>query len=741
MAATKPYSPADQEERISMTKLPRPMLVAVALAVVTIVPLASPAAPAPPPQIVFAPNVVVDPSRLGGEPIMATDSKHNIYISSIIGFSNHTSLLWKSEDGGESFDLLRTNTVPTLQRPGLTAGGGDSALIVGPPAPGYKDDTLVFIDLEGLASFGTSTSFDGGNTFVNDNVFASGNQPIGDRQWGGHWRDPSGVDHYYNFFNGLAGRTAAENPGLESSFGVPEYAIIETTDYGKTWTDWKRGVSRYEGRSRPGPLMVDKKTGDLMLTWTINKTGNVGGAGFTRCTQAKVCTDTVVATTPNYDTNNTFVTGARDRAGNLYVAGSAIPRGALKPATTPTRIYMASSRNLGKTWTKPVVVSGSLPAASMPTIVAGDAGRVSIVYYGTPTKGDPNFNSGPWHVYLSQSLNALSAKPAFAQTRVSEHTNHINPICTAGTACAADPNRSNDRNLIDFLYAAIGRNGETMVTWGDTASQIGPNPPKGPSITMFAKQTGGPSLYARPGVLSAPRAGTLEYSGRANRIGNTIPVNWRADAVDARFPRHGPGGPGPLNANLDVMHAWLEPAGPQNMRGVIQLRDTFEVTPPSPYTNNFYMFWWWSKNKVQYAAAEVGPASAGTSQQDAISDCYAGEPGYSSPASARWAIYVSPLSPPDSMPRTMLPSVTRIDCSLDLIKGRLTMTIPLESVDASIGDTLYSVTASSSVIIIPNFAANAVANIPDEVDQVSPFTYRVGSARQQTTVRGAKTKR
>ncbi|MGH2829260.1 MAG: hypothetical protein ACRDJM_02130 [Actinomycetota bacterium] len=690
----------------------RIVLVVLALAAVALAPAASPTA-TPAPSIRFAPNVVVDPMRLGGEPIMVTDSKGNIYISSIIGFSNHTSFLWKSEDGGESFDLLRLDT-PGLQRPNKTVGGGDSALIVGPPAPGYKDDTLIFIDLEGLATFGTGTTFDGGNTFVNDNPYASGDQPIGDRQWGGHWRDPAGIDHYYNFFNGIVGG----------------YAIIETTDYGKTWKDWKRDVTQATGASRPGPLMVDPKTGELMLTWTYDS-GNTGGAGFTRCTQNKVCTDTLIAELPNHNTNNTFVTGARDRQGNLYVAFSGIPRGSLNPARDPTRIYMSVSKNKGQTWSKPVVASGSLPTASMPTIVAGDAGRVSIAYYATSRKGDPNFNAGPWHVAMSQSTNALSAKPAFSVARVSEHTNHINPICTNGLSCTVDPEQRNDRNLIDFLYAAIGRNGETLVTWADTANQLGPNPPAGPSITMFAKQVSGSSLYARPGKLTPPPQDRREYSLQSNaiktRVSTTIPLNWRLDSLaDAAVPRHGPGGPGAQHPSLDILSSWLEAAGPRTMRGVMMLRDTFNVAPPAPYTNNFYMFWWWSKNKVYYAAAEVGPAEAGTSQQDAISDCYAGQPGWSNPASPRWAIYVATAVPP--------PDVTRIDCHLDLAKGRLTMEIPLDTVEGTIGDTLYSVTASASAITIPNVALNAVAQLPEEIDQVTPFTYRVGSARQQKTI-------
>jgi hypothetical protein len=206
-----------------------------------------------------------------------------------------------------------------------------------------------------------------------------------------------------------------------------------------------------------------------------------------------------------------------------------------------------------------------------------------------------------------------------------------------------------------------------------------------------------------------------------------VPVNWHADLIaDTPFPRHADGGPGEQNPSLDITSAWLETAGPNLMRGTMMLRDTFSVKIPQPYSNNFYMFWWWSNNKIHYAAAEVGPAESGISQtEDGISDCYAGEPSYSNESSARWALYVATAVPP--------PSVTRIECHLDLPSGRLTMDIPLDLVESGIGDTLYSVTASSSAISIPNIALNAVANLPDEADAVSPFSYTIGSIRQQVT--------
>jgi hypothetical protein len=689
--------------------------IAAAAAVVGLAGLAP--ATAATPSISFAPAVVVDAMRLGGEPIMALDSKGNIYISSIIGFSNHTSMLWKSEDGGESFDLLRLD-LPGIQRPSKTVGGGDSAITIGPPAPGKTDDTIMFIDLEGLATFGTAVSFDGGNSFTNDNVFASGDQPLGDRQWGGVWRDPQGTDHYYNFYNGLVAPGAGDDQGTA-------YAIIETTDYGKTWHDWKRHVTPTAGRSRPGPVFIDKANGDMMLTWTISQTVGgdpirgggtpTGGAGFTICTQAKVCTDKVIARQPNLNTNNTFATGAMDRQGNLYVAWSGIPRGALDPNKVPTRVYMSVSRNKGKTWSKPVVVSEDVPVASMPTIAAGDAGRVSLVYYGSAVLKDPNENAGPWFPYMTQSLNALDATPSWTTVKISDHSNHVNPICTNGTACTAL--QPNDRNLIDFFWVSVGPRGESLVTWVDTAHQIGSNPPASAPITMFAKQTAGPSLYADVGELQAPSVGTLEYSRRANRVGDMLPINWRADAkADAHVPRHSASGPGEVNGSLDVTATWIEPAGSSAMRVVMQMADLSTITVPSGSDRNFYMVWWWADTKVQYVAAEVTSSGA--------ANCFAGEPAPANGSTGtRWGLYAKTSVPPTN--------VQTVACTLDPVTGRISFDVPHDAVDAHAGQILYSVHGSAQHFLLAGVAASAFANLPDEIDQTSPFNYRVGSPRAQ----------
>ena len=62
-------------------------------------------------------------------------------------------------------------------------------------------------------------------------------------------------------------------------------------------------------------------------------------------------------------------------------------------------------------------------------------------------------------MYLAQSFDAGGS---FAQSRVSQQSNHVGPICTEGTACA-----SGTRNLLDLFEVAINAGGKAAVIYTD----------------------------------------------------------------------------------------------------------------------------------------------------------------------------------------------------------------------------------------------------------------------------------
>jgi hypothetical protein len=182
---------------------------------------------------------------------------------------------------------------------------------------------------------------------------------------------------------------------------------------------------------------------------------------------------------------------AIDRADNLYAAW------------TETRlrggrvvIKFASSRDHGRTWTKPVTVSDpSLGVSEQPWLVAGDAGRVNVVWRGTKTKtnaarfdGDVPDPQAEWHVYMAQSLNGTSAAPRFVTTRVTPYPIRHGPMCFG---CGDD-----GRILLDFVSVDIDRQCMAHIAYGNAGPDTSGVGSGSQPFTDYARQTKGPSLCA-----------------------------------------------------------------------------------------------------------------------------------------------------------------------------------------------------------------------------------------------------
>src|SRR5438445_11656641 len=95
---------------------------------------------------------------------------------------------------------------------------------------------------------------------------------------------------------------------------------------------------------------------------------------------ALIPTDTPAS--PGGSIGNLFASLTTDQAGNVYVAWV---------DTANNNVYLTVSTNAGTSWSTPVQVNGD-PANTnvMPWPIAGAAGTVHIVFYGTDTRGDPN---------------------------------------------------------------------------------------------------------------------------------------------------------------------------------------------------------------------------------------------------------------------------------------------------------------------------------------------------------------
>jgi hypothetical protein len=91
--------------------------------------------------------------------------------------------------------------------------------------------------------------------------------------------------------------------------------------------------------------------------------------------------------------------------------------------------------------------------------VAAYNGIVDVAYYATSAASKDD-SSAVWNVYLAQTLNDGAA---FAQSKVSNTSNHVGVVCTNGVSCA-----EGTRNLLDLFEVSIDpQNGRAGVIYTD----------------------------------------------------------------------------------------------------------------------------------------------------------------------------------------------------------------------------------------------------------------------------------
>jgi hypothetical protein len=114
--------------------------------------------------------------------------------------------------------------------------------------------------------------------------------------------------------------------------------------------------------------------------------------------------------------------------------------------------YLSVSRDLGKTWSTPVMVAPpGVKTTNFPDVAVGDDGRVALSFPGS-TDGNANAagSTAPWSYYLAFSSNALDAAPTF--------TSQIAQIPAAaggGTVVHRGPCHGRCGGLFDFLDIQI----------------------------------------------------------------------------------------------------------------------------------------------------------------------------------------------------------------------------------------------------------------------------------------------
>ena len=122
-----------------------------------------------------------------------------------------------------------------------------------------------------------------------------------------------------------------------------------------------------------------------------------------------------------------------------------------------------------------------------PWVVAGDAGRVAVAWYGTNASGGPSAAKGDWFVFATTVIGADTPTPQLFGAQVTPTPIFQGGICQRGTTCQADPSPSGDRRLGDFFEATVDPDGALLVVYSVALQDAISHP-------GFARQTTGPLL-------------------------------------------------------------------------------------------------------------------------------------------------------------------------------------------------------------------------------------------------------
>lgn len=443
--------------------------------------------------------VTQSPAYQAAEPsirVDASDPTRRIWITAPSGIGvdsrslpaggENGDIFWFSDDDGKTW---QHRTGPGGAAGPTIVGGGDSDV-----ATGFG--TEVYATGLTLANVTLASSCDRGELFTSNPISNIGT--VEDRQWIDTYEDspkpPSGPDFVLNF-GGVLDRTIAFHQ-ISSPACAPPVAGPRLITKHPACTQAFMDPDCYQW---PGNVAIDETSGDVYVTH--NTMGNdeapynddvvvsrINGGASRPATQLDV--RDFVAANDRPDTFDSFTVTAVDKAGNVYVVWSE-----RHPDRLRTDTMLAVSKDKGVTWTDPIVVNRGPQTTTFPWIVAGDAGKIDIVYYGTNEKGlspEEVPQTSKWRVWMAQSLNALDPKPTFKENPATGFM-HQGSICTSGTGC-----EPGTRDLLDYFQVDVDERGFANIAYTDNLN----TPPAGGSdehqewIT-FVQQKGGKGIYGK----------------------------------------------------------------------------------------------------------------------------------------------------------------------------------------------------------------------------------------------------
>ncbi|HEX8121788.1 MAG TPA: hypothetical protein VF549_11045 [Solirubrobacteraceae bacterium] len=422
-------------------------------------------ASAPANGLAFSATLPADPQRDESEPNIEIDNDGNIYTCGPSGASQGVDYAQVSRDGGNQFHLM--GEPPRGQQ--ALGGGGDCGLATAPERNAAGNFTYAYSGLGPLTNFATASSQDVGRTMRSSP--SSQSIPGVDRQW-------------HTFVD-------ADSVLLSYNQQQPRQVVVQRSDDGGVnYAPSKPATSTNPGF--PGPMHT--------LPASLNPDGAAAGRvpyfSWHRDNQVFLAVSTdegdtwhncKIAAAPGEP--SLFTTSDNDEAGNIYIAYaenksfhtyvSVLKIGNLDTClaagseVNPVNGAQTESTEVQATVEPPIQMDRDAVRTTVFAWIAagGKPGRIAVSYYGSETDGDPNVGPGEdddgkpigfrgsWDVYVSQTLNALSATPDVAQVKATTHPFHYDSICLNGTACILT---QGDRSLADFFALDFNRVRHTL---------------------------------------------------------------------------------------------------------------------------------------------------------------------------------------------------------------------------------------------------------------------------------------
>jgi hypothetical protein len=430
------------------------------------------------------------------EPQIRADAAGTFYVSSENGLLAGT-IAARSTDGGLHYTSLPSpNRVSSADDTEFAPGGGDTDLATA-PSKNAAGSYNVYVASLSLADVDVSTSTDGGATW---RLNPTGAQIGGDDR---EWIAADGASKVCISYHDLATFNVNVDCSYDAGATFTQHALPGAIDAAHAFLLQNNQI---------GNLAIDPASHVVYQILDGIASAGEAGCGFAGTCKyhavwmgvstdgGRTFTDYPVYVGPSnaVSFNHQFPNVTVDRAGTVYALFS-----------DDRDVYYAFSTDRGRTWSAPILVNGA-PAqtAIFPWAVAGDPGKLDVVYYGTSyrdTSRTPDTfpSSVEWYAYFAQNLRATDPHSRFTQVRATGLV-HMGAVCEGGVSC------SGNRDLYDdFGVAASPTTGLASIAYTEDQYTTGADdgPPPGCTAdrsnthycdrTAIATQIGGSPIFGK----------------------------------------------------------------------------------------------------------------------------------------------------------------------------------------------------------------------------------------------------